>query len=144
MFDRITNGWELAKDSFRVLRLIGPWPEERELYKQRSPVYFAEQLSCPVTFFQGDEDKIVPPNQAEVMVEALKGKGVPVAYVLFAGEKHGFRQSENIRRALDGEFWFYAHIFKFELADEIKPIEVWKDAFRMSGQRDSYSQDKFE
>lgn len=107
--------------------LIGSWPEERELYKQRSPFYFADKLSCPVIFFQGDEDEIVPPNQAEVMVEALKQKGVPVAYVLFAGEQHGFRQSENIRRALDGEFWFYAHIFGFEPADDIAPIEVWND-----------------
>lgn len=107
--------------------LIGSWTEEQELYKQRSPFYFANQLSCPVIFFQGDEDKIVPPSQAEVMVEALKEKGVAVAYVLFAGEQHGFRQSENIRRALDGEFWFYAHIFGFEPADDIEPVPIWND-----------------
>ncbi len=108
--------------------LIGSWPEERELYKQRSPFSFADQLSCPVIFFQGDEDEIVPPNQAEVMVQALKEKGVPVAYVLFAGEQPGFRQSENIRRALDGEFWFYAHIFGFEPADEIESVEILNDS----------------
>jgi dipeptidyl aminopeptidase/acylaminoacyl peptidase len=106
-------------------RLIGPYPEERELYFDRSPVNFADRLSCPVIFFQGLEDKIVTPNQAELMVDVLKRKEIPVAYVAFAGEQHGFRQAKNIKRALDGELYFYSRVFGFELADETEPVEIW-------------------
>lgn len=104
--------------------LIGPYPERRDLYVERSPVHFPDQLSCPVIFFQGLEDKIVPPNQAEMMVEALRQKNVPVAYVPFVGEQHGFRRAENIKRSLDGELYFYSRVFGFELADEIEPVEI--------------------
>jgi dipeptidyl aminopeptidase/acylaminoacyl peptidase len=83
----------------------------RELYRQRSPIYAVDQLTAPVIFFQGSEDKVVPPNQAETMVDALRRKGVPVCYVLFEGEQHGFRRAENIQRALDAELYFYASIF---------------------------------
>ncbi len=93
--------------------LIGAYPEEKELYQQRSPIHHVEQLSCPVIFFQGSEDKIVPPNQAEMMVAALKAKGVTVDYVLFEGEQHGFRKAENIKRAIEEEFNFYAKVFDF-------------------------------
>ena len=81
-------------------------------------------MSCPVIFFQGLEDKVVPPNQAETMVEALRQKGVPVAYVAFEGEQHGFRRAENIKRALDGELYFYSRVFKFELADAVAPVAI--------------------
>jgi len=94
--------------------LIGVYPEEKAIYQQRSPIYSVDQLSCPVIFFQGSEDKIVPPNQAEMMIEALKAKGVTVEYVLFEGEQHGFRKAENIKRAIDGEFGFYAKVFGFK------------------------------
>ncbi|MBD2461521.1 S9 family peptidase [Oscillatoria sp. FACHB-1407] len=104
--------------------LIGPYPERADLYQARSPIHFVDRLSCPVIFFQGDEDKIVPPNQAEMMVDALKAKGLPVAYVLFEGEQHGFRKAENIKRALDGELYFYAKIFGFDLADMIEPVAI--------------------
>ena len=104
--------------------LIGPYPERKDLYIERSPVHFAEKLSCPVIFFQGLEDKVVPPNQAEMMVEALRAKGVPVAYVTFAGEQHGFRRAENIKRSLDGEFYFYGRVFGFDPADEIEPVVI--------------------
>jgi dipeptidyl aminopeptidase/acylaminoacyl peptidase len=93
--------------------LIGKYPEEKEIYIQRSPINFTEQLSCPVAFFQGLEDKVVPPNQAKMMVEALTKKGIQVLYVPFEGEQHGFRKAENIKRALDEEFNFYAQVFKF-------------------------------
>jgi dipeptidyl aminopeptidase/acylaminoacyl peptidase len=96
--------------------LIGAYPEEKALYQQRSPIYSVEKLSCPVIFFQGSEDKIVPPNQAEMMVAALEAKGVTVEYVLFEGEQHGFRKAENIKSAIDGEFNFYAKVFGFEPA----------------------------
>jgi dipeptidyl aminopeptidase/acylaminoacyl peptidase len=105
-------------------RLIGPYPERADLYRERSPLYFTERMSCPVIFFQGLEDKIVLPNQAEMMVEALREKGLPVAYVAFEGEQHGFRRAENIRRALDGELYFYSRIFGFDLADEVEPVEI--------------------
>lgn len=104
--------------------LIGKYPEEQEIYQQRSPIAHATQLSCPLIFFQGDEDKIVPPNQAEMMVEILRDKGLPVAYVLFEGEQHGFRKAENIKRALDGELYFYSRIFGFELADLVEPVPI--------------------
>ncbi len=104
--------------------LIGSYPEQAAVYKARSPIHYTDQLSCPVIFFQGDEDKIVPPNQAELMVEALKQKGIPVAYVLFEGEQHGFRKAENIKRSLDGELYFYAQVFGFALADDIEPVAI--------------------
>ena len=75
-------------------------------------------------FFQGLEDEVVPPNQAERMVEVLKVKGIRVAYVPFAGEQHGFRQAQNIKRALDGEIYFYSQVFGFELADAVEPVEI--------------------
>ncbi len=104
--------------------LIGPYPEQEALYRERSPIYATDRLSCPVIFFQGDEDKIVPPNQAEMMVNALRAKKLPVAYVLFEGEQHGFRKAENIKRTLDGEFYFYSRVFGFAIADDIEPIAI--------------------
>jgi dipeptidyl aminopeptidase/acylaminoacyl peptidase len=104
--------------------LIGPYPERRDLYLERSPIHHVEGLNCPVAFFQGLEDKIVPPNQAETMVAALKEKGLPVAYLAFEGEQHGFRQAENIKRALDGEQYFLSRVFGYELADPVEPIEI--------------------
>jgi dipeptidyl aminopeptidase/acylaminoacyl peptidase len=104
--------------------LIGPYPARRDLYLERSPLRHVDRLSCPVIFFQGLEDKIVPPDQAEKMVAALRAKGLPVAYVPFAGEQHGFRRSENIKRALDAELYFYARIFGFEPADPLEPVEI--------------------
>ncbi|MDT4896428.1 MAG: hypothetical protein QOH25_1505 [Acidobacteriota bacterium] len=104
--------------------LIGPYPERADLYRERSPIHHVDRLSCPVIFFQGLEDKVVLPNQAEMMVEALRAKGLPVAYVPFAGEQHGFRRAENIKRALDGEIYFYSCVFGFELADEVEPVPI--------------------
>jgi len=93
--------------------LIGPFPQDEALYRERSPLYHAERLSRPVIFFQGDEDAIVPPNQTEAMVEALRRRGTPVSYFLFSGEQHGFRSAANIQRALDAELYFYAvEVFK--------------------------------
>ena len=105
--------------------LFGPYPERRDIYYLRSPINYTDRLSCPVIFFQGLEDKVVPPNQAEVMVRTLRVKGVPVAYVAFEGEQHGFRQAKNIKRALDGELYFYSRIFGFELADAVEPVEIY-------------------
>jgi len=88
--------------------LIGPYPERADLYRERSPIAHVERLNAPVIFFQGDEDMVVPPSQTELMVEALHRKGVPVGYLLFAGEQHGFRKAGNIKRSLDAELYFYA------------------------------------
>ncbi len=104
--------------------LIGPYPERRDLYFERSPINFTDRLACPAIFLQGLEDKVVPPDQAEKMVEALRKKGVPVAYVAFEGEQHGFRRAENIKRALDGELYFYSRVFGFELADPVEPVQI--------------------
>jgi len=104
--------------------LVGPYPERRDLYQARSPIHFTERLSCPLIVFQGLEDKVVPPNQAEMMVTALRAKGLPVAYVPFAGEQHGFRRAENIKRALDAELYFYSRIFGFPLADPVEPVPI--------------------
>jgi dipeptidyl aminopeptidase/acylaminoacyl peptidase len=93
--------------------LIGPYPEAKEVYVARSPIHAAQQLSCPVIFLQGLEDKVVPPNQAEKMVEILKAKQLTVDYVTFADEQHGFRKAENIKRAIEEEFGFYAKVFGF-------------------------------
>lgn len=104
--------------------LIGPYPQQRDLYIERSAIHHLEGFDCPVIFFQGDEDKIVPPNQAQMMVDALRAKGVPVAYVEFAGEQHGFRQAKNITRALEAELYFFSRIFGFDLAETIEPVEI--------------------
>jgi dipeptidyl aminopeptidase/acylaminoacyl peptidase len=104
--------------------LVGPYPETKETYRERSPIHFADRISCPVILFQGLEDKIVPPSQAEVMVEALKSKGLPFAYIAFEGEQHGFRRFENIQRALEAELYFFSRILGFELTEPIEPVEI--------------------
>jgi dipeptidyl aminopeptidase/acylaminoacyl peptidase len=104
--------------------LIGPYPETRGLYMERSPIHYTERLSCPMILFQGLEDRVVPANQAEMMFEAVKRKGLPVAYVAFEGEQHGFRKAENIKRALDSELYFYSRVFGFELADPVGPVTI--------------------
>ena len=106
--------------------LVAPWPEGRAVYDERSPINHVDALDTPLAVFQGDEDEVVPPDQAEAIVAALREKGVPHAYLLFAGEQHGFRKAENIRAALDGELSFYAQVWGFDLPadDGITPIEV--------------------
>lgn len=105
-------------------RLIGPYPQARTLYLERSPAHHPKALDCPVIFFQGLEDKIVPPNQAEQMVQSLRARGVTVAYVAFAGEGHGFRRAANIKRALESELYFYGRVFGFDPADAIEPVAI--------------------
>ncbi|MGE5268847.1 MAG: alpha/beta hydrolase family protein, partial [Thiohalocapsa sp.] len=81
------------------------------------PLSHADRLSCPVIFFQGADDRVVPPNQTEMMVEALRRRAIPVGYLLFAGEAHGFRKADNIKRSLDAELYFYASlIFRTRLS----------------------------
>ncbi len=92
--------------------LIGPYPEARDVYRARSPIHFTERLTCPIILFQGLDDKVVPPNQSEMMAEAVRKKGLKVNYVTFEGEQHGFRKAENIIRALEEELAFYRDVFQ--------------------------------
>ena len=119
----------LAKDTHKfesryLDRLIGPYPQRRDLYVERSPIHFTDKLNCPMIVFQGLEDKVVPPNQAEKMVDAVRAKKLPVAYLTFEGEQHGFRKAENIKRVLEAELYFYSKVFDFELADQVEPVEI--------------------
>jgi dipeptidyl aminopeptidase/acylaminoacyl peptidase len=104
--------------------LIGPYPERADLYRERSPIHFVERLRAAVILFQGLEDEIVPPNQAETMVAAMAANGVPHAYLAFAGEQHGFRRAETQIRCLEAELYFYGRILGFEPADELQPVEI--------------------
>ncbi|HET9092988.1 MAG TPA: prolyl oligopeptidase family serine peptidase, partial [Acidimicrobiales bacterium] len=104
--------------------MIGPWPEDEERYEERSPIFHAERLETPMILFQGLEDKVVPPDQAEVMVAALEKKEVPHAYVAYEGEQHGFRRAENVRRTAEAELYFYGRVLGFAPADELAPVEI--------------------
>jgi len=104
--------------------LVGPYPEAAELYHARSPIHYVDMISCPMILLQGSEDEVVPPSQSEVMVDALKAKGLPYAYLLFEGEQHGFRKAENIIRSLEAELSFYAQILGFEPGDPIEPVTI--------------------
>ncbi len=119
----------LAKDTHKFEAryldgLIGPYPEAKHIYEERSPIHHLDGFNAPLIVFQGAEDKVVPPNQSEAIVDVLKEKGVPVAYLLFEGEQHGFRKSENIIRSLEAELYFYGKVFGFSPADEIEPVDI--------------------
>jgi dipeptidyl aminopeptidase/acylaminoacyl peptidase len=119
----------LARDTHKyesryLDRLIAPYPAGRDVYRARSPIHFTDRLSCPVILFQGLDDKVVPPNQAEMMAEALRRKGIPVAHLTFEGEGHGFRRAETIKRCLEAELYFYARVFGFTLAGPVKPVPI--------------------
>jgi len=105
-------------------RIVGPLPQSEALYRERSPINYTDQLDCPVIFLQGLDDKVVPPNQAEAMVAALQAKGIPVAYLAFEGEGHGFRKAENVERALAAELAFYGRVFGFQPADKLPPLDI--------------------
>jgi dipeptidyl aminopeptidase/acylaminoacyl peptidase len=109
----VSDAEALARDTHKFESryldwLIGPWPAQAALYRERSPVHHVDGLKVPVAFFQGAEDKVVPPSQTEMMVDALRAKGIPAGYILFEGEQHGFRRAGNIKRALEAELYFYA------------------------------------
>jgi dipeptidyl aminopeptidase/acylaminoacyl peptidase len=119
----------LAKDTHKFESryldgLIGPYPEALDVYRQRSPIHYADRLSCPVILFQGLEDRVVPPAQAEAMAAALRSKGLPFAYLAFEGEQHGFRKAETIQRTLEAELYFYSRVLGFPLAEPIAPVAI--------------------
>ena len=104
--------------------LVGPYPESKDLYFERSPANFVDRISAPVITFQGTEDAIVPPSQSERVVNALREKKIPCAYITYEGEQHGFRKAESIIHSLESELYFYGRVFGFEPADEIEPVEI--------------------
>jgi dipeptidyl aminopeptidase/acylaminoacyl peptidase len=121
----------LARDTHKfesryLDRLVGPYPDARDVYVERSPIHHVDRFTRPLIVLQGSEDPIVPPAQSETIVDALRDRKVPVAYLLFEGEQHGFRRAENIRRALDAELSFYAQVLGFDLPAEegIEPVAV--------------------
>jgi dipeptidyl aminopeptidase/acylaminoacyl peptidase len=125
----VADAEALAKDTHKfearyLDSMIGPYPEAIELYRERSPIHFVDQLSAPLIVLQGGEDRVVPQAQAEMMVEALEAKGLPYAYLLFEREAHGFRAAENIQRSIEAELYFYGKIFGFELGEPVQPIEI--------------------
>lgn len=105
-------------------RLIAPYPERADLYRARSPIHFVDRLNCPLIIFQGLEDRVVLPEQAQSMYEAVRRKGLPVACVFFEGEQHGLRRAESIKRALEAELYFYSRVFGFELSEPIEPVDI--------------------
>ena len=125
----VADAEALARDTHKfesryLDTMIGPYPEQADLYRERSPVHFADRLERPLLLLQGLDDEVVPPSQAEMMVEILDRKGIPHAYVAFEGEGHGFRREENIRRTLEATLGFVGRVFGFEPADELEPLEI--------------------
>jgi dipeptidyl aminopeptidase/acylaminoacyl peptidase len=119
----------LARDTHKfesryLDRLVGPWPQAAEAYAERSPVQHADGIDRPLIVLQGDEDPIVPPAQAELIVSALDARQVPHAYLLLAGEQHGFRTAENIIAAVQAELSFYGQVFGFAPAGEVTPVLI--------------------
>ncbi|MFW5914268.1 MAG: S9 family peptidase [Thermoplasmatota archaeon] len=114
----------LPSASIYLEELVGPYPERADLYRERSPLHRAEELSAPTVFFQGLDDRIVHPSQTEVMVRSLRDKGVPVSYVTFNREGHRFAREDSLREALEGELYFYSRVLGFPLADLPEPIEI--------------------
>ncbi len=104
--------------------LIGPWPEREEIYRERSPLFHAERIHAPVIFFQGLDDKVVLPEQSQMMVEELRHNHVPVSYIAFPDEGHGFRNADNIERAIQAEWYFYSRILGFPLPEPIEPVAI--------------------
>ncbi len=125
----VSDAEALAKDTHKfesryLDSMIGPYPARRDLYIERSPIHFAHRIESPVLFLQGLEDEVVPPSQSEAMFKAVRQKEIPTAYITFEGEQHGFRKAENIKRALEAEFYFYGKVFGYEPADKIEPVEI--------------------
>jgi dipeptidyl aminopeptidase/acylaminoacyl peptidase len=104
--------------------LIGPWPAAKDVYLERSPITHADSISRPLLLLQGLDDKVVPPSQSEVIVDALERRGIPYAYIAFEGEGHGFRKAENVKGSEEAHLSFLAQVSGFELADEFEPIEI--------------------
>ena len=126
----VSDAEALAKDTHKfesryLDNLIAPYPERKDVYYERSPINFVDGISSPVIFFQGLEDVIVPPSQAELMVSSLKKRKIPVAYIAFEGEQHGFRKSETIIRSREAELYFYSKVFRIPITAAAEPVAIW-------------------
>jgi len=126
----VADAATLARDTHKfesryLDRLIGPWPAAEELYRERSPIHFADRIRASVLLLQGLEDEVVPPAQAQEMAAALRRSGVPHAVLMFEGEQHGFRRAETIIRSLEAELSFYGQVFRFQPADQIEEVQLW-------------------
>lgn len=104
--------------------LVGPYPEQRDRYVQRSPIHAVDRLASALILFHGEEDRAVPINQAHLMVEAVRRRGLPVALLTFAGEAHGFRKVDTIRRCLEAELSFYGRALNFTPADDTEALQI--------------------
>jgi dipeptidyl aminopeptidase/acylaminoacyl peptidase len=104
--------------------LIGPWPQAEAVYRERSPINFVDRIATPMLVLQGSEDHVVPPSQAELIVGALRDRGLPHAYLLFEGEGHGFREAKTIIDARNAELSFYAQILGFEPAGDVPTLAI--------------------
>ena len=123
--DLVTFAVDTHKFESRYLDwLVGPFPERVDLYRERSAVNYAGGLCCPIILFQGLDDRVVPPSQAEEFVAACEAKKLPYTYLAFEGEGHGFRKAETIRRTFEAELFFYSKIFGFVPADDIEPVAI--------------------
>jgi dipeptidyl aminopeptidase/acylaminoacyl peptidase len=125
----VSDAAALARDTHKfesryLDNLIGPWPEDAARYAERSPIHHTDGFDRPLILFQGLDDPIVPPAQSEAIADALRARGVPVAYLAFEGEQHGFRRAENIVRVAEAELWFYGQVLGFEPADTIEPVRI--------------------
>ena len=120
--DRLSDDHKF--ESHYSLSMIAAWPAGADIYAERSPINHAEEISSPLLVLQGAVDPVVPPAHSEKIVEALRANGLPVGYIEFEGEGHGFRRSENIVRAIEAELWFYGAVLGFKPADEIEPVEI--------------------
>ena len=125
----VADAGALARDTHKFEShytdgLIGPWPATAELYRERSPLFHTDRLRTPLIVFQGLEDKVVPPEQAEAIVAALRRNGVPHAYIAYRDEQHGFRRAENIQRTAEAELYFYCRVLGITPADDLRPVEI--------------------
>jgi dipeptidyl aminopeptidase/acylaminoacyl peptidase len=125
----VSDAEALARDTHKFESryldgLIGPWPEAAARYAERSPIHHTDRFTSPLILFQGLDDPIVPPAQSEAIADALRAKGVPVVYLAFEGEQHGFRRAENIVRVAEAELWFYGRVLGFDPADTIAPVDI--------------------
>jgi dipeptidyl aminopeptidase/acylaminoacyl peptidase len=105
-------------------RLVGPYPECRDIYRERSPINYVDRISCPIILLQGLEDRVVPPDQSSKFYDAVRKKGLPTAFITFEGEQHGFRKAENLKRSIEAELYFYSKVFGFKPADPIEPVQI--------------------
>lgn len=104
--------------------IVGPYPEAKSLYIERSPIHSVNTITCPIIIFQGGKDAVVPPSQSEMMYESLRARNIPTAYLLYETEYHGFCEAKNIKRSLEAQLYFFAKVLGFPLSEDIEPVDI--------------------